>query len=105
MPTAALSLHQQSVYQCTWQCNVRMQAMSMLLPLLLLLLLPPLLLLLLLLQVVHSTYAGVWDCIDQVYKAEGLAAFYRSYRTTLIMNVPYIAMHFRWVGVQQQPEQ
>jgi len=44
--------------------------------------------------VAHSPYRGVLDCVSQVYKAEGLRAFFRSYRTTLVMNVPFIAMHF-----------
>ncbi|KAJ9517047.1 hypothetical protein QJQ45_002565 [Haematococcus lacustris] len=46
------------------------------------------------LQVVHSPYRGVLDCVRQVYHSEGPAAFFRSYRTTLVMNVPFIAMHF-----------
>jgi len=45
-------------------------------------------------QVVHTPYRGVLDCVSQVYKQEGLRAFYKSYRTTLVMNVPFITMHF-----------
>ena len=30
----------------------------------------------------------------QMLEEEGIQAFYRSYRTTLIMNVPFTAVHF-----------
>eukprot|EP00983_Pelagomonas_calceolata_P130475 1161687-Pelagomonas_calceolata.AAC.6 len=45
-------------------------------------------------QVVHSPYRGVLHCVTQVYKQEGLRAFFKSYRTTLVMNIPFITMHF-----------
>jgi len=34
-------------------------------------------------------YGGVRDCVVSMWRTEGLAAFYRSYPTTLAMNVPY----------------
>lgn len=33
-------------------------------------------------------YTGMWDCVRSVARTEGLGAFYRSYMTTLTMNVP-----------------
>jgi solute carrier family 25 iron transporter 28/37 len=36
-------------------------------------------------------YRGIADCIRSVAREEGVAAFYRSYSTTLAMNVPYAA--------------
>lgn len=41
-----------------------------------------------------GTYRGVWDCVKMVFKEEGFRAFYASYRTTVIMNAPYTAVHF-----------
>lgn len=46
------------------------------------------------LQVANSPYRGMTDCILRVTREEGLAAFFKSYRTTLIMNVPFTALHF-----------
>ena len=46
------------------------------------------------LQVSNTPYRGVSDCVHRVYREEGLRAFFKSYRTTLFMNVPFIAMHF-----------
>lgn len=37
---------------------------------------------------------GVLDAARQMLRSEGPAAFFRSYRTTLVMNVPFTAMHF-----------
>ena len=37
---------------------------------------------------------GVWRCMRRVYAAEGARAFWLSYPTTLVMNVPYHAAHF-----------
>lgn len=33
-------------------------------------------------QVARSPYKGVWDCVSKTLRAEGIGAFYRSYRTT-----------------------
>ena len=46
------------------------------------------------LQLAHSPYAGVWDCTKRMLREEGARPFFRSYGTTLIMNVPYTAIHF-----------
>ncbi|KAL4425124.1 hypothetical protein ABPG77_008229 [Micractinium sp. CCAP 211/92] len=45
-------------------------------------------------QVRHSPYRGLLHCAATTFRQEGLAAFYRSYWTTLVMNVPYTALHF-----------
>lgn len=45
-------------------------------------------------QVEGSPYRGVMDAARQMLRREGIGAFFRSYRTTLVMNVPYTAMHF-----------
>ncbi len=37
---------------------------------------------------------GVLDAARQMLQAEGPGSFFRSYRTTLVMNVPFTAMHF-----------
>ncbi|KAL8129861.1 hypothetical protein V2J09_019016 [Rumex salicifolius] len=39
-------------------------------------------------------YRGVWDCVTRILKEEGVGAFYASYRTTVIMNAPFTAVHF-----------
>ncbi|KNA22007.1 hypothetical protein SOVF_038000 [Spinacia oleracea] len=41
-----------------------------------------------------GAYRGVWDCVKLVLKNEGFGAFYASYRTTVIMNAPFTAVHF-----------
>lgn len=46
------------------------------------------------LQMLNSPYKTVLGCAIQVYKNEGLMAFYRSYTTQLTMNVPYQSIHF-----------
>ncbi|EFN56490.1 hypothetical protein CHLNCDRAFT_22033 [Chlorella variabilis] len=45
-------------------------------------------------QVSHSPYRGVLHCAQSTFQEEGLRAFYKSYWTTLVMNVPYTALHF-----------
>jgi len=35
------------------------------------------------LQIASSPYTGVWDCMRRTYQAEGLRAFFRSYKTTV----------------------
>lgn len=42
------------------------------------------------LQIAGSPYAGVLDCIRRTYRAEGLSAFYRSYKTTVRPHSPPI---------------
>ncbi|KAF7816169.1 mitoferrin-like [Senna tora] len=46
------------------------------------------------LQLSNSGYKGVGDCVKRVFSEEGLGAFYASYRTTVLMNAPYTAVHF-----------
>ncbi|KAF6253349.1 mitochondrial carrier domain-containing protein [Scenedesmus sp. NREL 46B-D3] len=46
------------------------------------------------LQVAHSPYTGLADCTRQILRHEGVGALYKSYRTTVLMNVPFTAMHF-----------
>lgn len=46
------------------------------------------------LQMYNSPYRNVVTCINNIYKNEGLRAFYRSYTTQLTMNVPFQMIHF-----------
>ncbi|XP_022875377.1 mitoferrin-like [Olea europaea var. sylvestris] len=46
------------------------------------------------LQLSSSPYTGVWDCVKRVLREEGIRAFYASYRTTVLMNAPFTAVHF-----------
>lgn len=46
------------------------------------------------LQMSGSPYRGVWDCVARTVRTEGVGALYRSYPTTLAMNVPFTAIHF-----------
>lgn len=41
-----------------------------------------------------SPYGGSLECVRCIYRNEGLTAFYRSYTTQLLMNVPFQAIHF-----------
>jgi solute carrier family 25 iron transporter 28/37 len=45
-------------------------------------------------QVSHSPYGGILQCVRETYRAEGARAFFKSFWTTLVMNVPYTAIHF-----------
>jgi len=46
------------------------------------------------LQLPGTPYKGVANCVSRVLREEGVAAFFRSYQTTLVMNIPYTAVHF-----------
>ncbi|XP_002961989.2 uncharacterized mitochondrial carrier C8C9.12c [Selaginella moellendorffii] len=46
------------------------------------------------LQLSRSPYQGVADCVARIYRSEGLAGFYASYRTTVLMNIPFTGVHF-----------
>lgn len=46
------------------------------------------------LQLCHSPYSSVMGCIKTTMKEEGFSAFYKSYRTTVVMNIPFTAVHF-----------
>jgi len=45
-------------------------------------------------QVCHSPYRNIWDCAARLLRTEGAAVFYRSYGTTLLMNIPFTAVNF-----------
>ncbi|KAK0395868.1 hypothetical protein QR680_001469 [Steinernema hermaphroditum] len=45
-------------------------------------------------QMMYSPYGGSLECVRCVYKREGVQAFYRSYSTQLLMNVPFQTVHF-----------
>lgn len=46
------------------------------------------------LQMYDSPYKSVMECARKVFHQEGFGAFYRSYTTQLVMNLPYQAIHF-----------
>lgn len=46
------------------------------------------------LQLKSSPYKGVVDCVRRVLVEEGIGAFYASYKTTVVMNAPFTAVHF-----------
>uniref|UniRef100_A0A0K8TN89 Putative mitochondrial carrier protein pet8 n=1 Tax=Tabanus bromius TaxID=304241 RepID=A0A0K8TN89_TABBR len=46
------------------------------------------------LQMYNSPFKSVIQCTRTIYQTEGLKAFYRSYSTQLIMNLPYQTIHF-----------
>lgn len=45
-------------------------------------------------QMYNSPYKSVVACLRGVYQSEGLKAFYRSYSTQLVMNIPNQTIHF-----------
>lgn len=45
-------------------------------------------------QMFNSPYKSVCDCVHNVWRIEGIRAFYRSYSTQLMMNVPFQSIHF-----------
>lgn len=45
-------------------------------------------------QLQGARYKSVASCMSHIYKNEGFSAFYVSYPTTLIMNVPFTAVNF-----------
>ena len=46
------------------------------------------------LQMYNSPYRSMTDCAVKIYRGEGLGAFYRSYGTQIVMNVPFQCVHF-----------
>ncbi|CRK88035.1 CLUMA_CG001821, isoform A [Clunio marinus] len=46
------------------------------------------------LQMYDSPYKSVVECARKVFQQEGISAFYRSYTTQLVMNLPFQAIHF-----------
>jgi len=45
-------------------------------------------------QIRDSQFRSVFTCARTVYRTEGLAAFYVSYPTTLLMTIPFTAVQF-----------
>lgn len=45
-------------------------------------------------QLAHTNYRNVFECASHILQKEGFNAFFRSYRTTVLMNVPYTVIHF-----------
>ncbi|KAJ2453285.1 Fe(2+) transporter [Coemansia sp. RSA 2336] len=45
-------------------------------------------------QLANSGYRNIWDCARTVFRSEGLRAFYISYPTTLLMNMPFQSIQF-----------
>lgn len=45
-------------------------------------------------QLPDTRYRNVLDCSLTILRQEGVSAFFRSYRTTVFMNVPYTLIHF-----------
>lgn len=46
------------------------------------------------LQVAHSPYKGMSDCLTSMVRQEGFGSLFRSLPTTILMNVPFTAIHF-----------
>ena len=53
-------------------------------------------------QVHGSPHNSIWQCLRQVYKNEGLRAFYVSYPTTISMTVPFTAIQVSAYGAINQ---
>uniref|UniRef100_A0AC35UF19 IgGFc_binding domain-containing protein n=1 Tax=Rhabditophanes sp. KR3021 TaxID=114890 RepID=A0AC35UF19_9BILA len=45
-------------------------------------------------QMHSSPYGGSIECVRCIFRAEGISAFYRSYTTQLMMNIPFQTVHF-----------
>lgn len=45
-------------------------------------------------QVNTTRYPSMMSCMSQIYRAEGFGAFFVSYPTTLVMNIPFSAINF-----------
>lgn len=45
-------------------------------------------------QMFGSPYKSCLDCCQTIVKKEGVRAFYRSYTTTVAMNIPFQSLHF-----------
>jgi len=46
------------------------------------------------LQLKGTPYKGVLDCVKQTWRLQGPATFFKSYRTTLVMNIPFVSIFF-----------
>ena len=54
-------------------------------------------------QVFGSPYKSWLKCMQHIVKKEGYGAFYRSFGTQLIMNIPYQSLHFMVYEFCQEP--
>lgn len=52
-------------------------------------------------QVYNSPYKSCLDCARCINRSEGITAFYRSFITQLIMNVPFQSIHFIFYELTQ----
>jgi hypothetical protein len=43
---------------------------------------------------INTSYKGIFDCTASIYRQEGLGAFYLSFPTTLLMNIPFQVIQF-----------
>ncbi|CAK0783894.1 hypothetical protein CVIRNUC_007094 [Coccomyxa viridis] len=46
------------------------------------------------LQVAHSPYSGFMHCLRHTVQKRGVKALFKSYPTTLVMNIPFTALYF-----------
>lgn len=46
------------------------------------------------LQMYKSPFSGFFHCIRETVRTQGVSAFYRSYPTTVLMNVPFMSVYF-----------
>lgn len=53
-------------------------------------------------QMHGSPYKTCGECLVNIYKVEGTRAFYRSFPTQLIMNVPFQTVHFMVYELAQE---
>lgn len=42
----------------------------------------------------NSPYKRILECVANIYRQEGFRAFYLSYTTQLVMNLPFQCLHF-----------
>ncbi|EYC16086.1 hypothetical protein Y032_0035g3142 [Ancylostoma ceylanicum] len=53
-------------------------------------------------QMQFSPYGSSLECVRCIYRREGMAAFYRSYTTQLVMAIPFQSVHFMTYEFWQQ---
>ena len=46
------------------------------------------------LQLANTPYKGILDCVATTLRKEGMRAFFKSYNTTIFMNIPFVSIHF-----------
>lgn len=52
-------------------------------------------------QIYNSPYRSSLNCMIDIYRREGFHAFYRSYYTSLFMNIPFQSIHFMTYEMMQ----